>query len=50
MPPTNNTADDPVLSVAELTRGLSDLVEDRYDDVWVEGELADVRGAASGQC
>ncbi|MCS3828324.1 exodeoxyribonuclease VII large subunit [Salinibacter ruber] len=50
MPPTNNTADDSVLSVAELTRGLSDLVEDRYDDVWVEGELSDFTRAASGHC
>ncbi len=50
MSPTNNTADDPVLSVAELTRGLSDLVEDRYDDVWVEGELSDFTRAASGHC
>jgi len=50
MPPTNNTADDPVLSVAELTRGLSDLVEDHYDDVWVEGELSDFTRAASGHC
>jgi exodeoxyribonuclease VII large subunit len=39
-----------VLSVAELTRGLSDLVEDRYDDVWVEGELSDFTRAASGHC
>ena len=50
MPPTNNTANTPVLSVAELTRGLSDLVEDRYDDVWVEGELSDFTRAASGHC
>ena len=50
MPPTNNTANAPVLSVAELTRGLSDLVEDRYDDVWVEGELSDFTRAASGHC
>ncbi len=50
MPPTNNTADDPVLSVAELTRGLNDLVEDHYDDVWVEGELSDFTRAASGHC
>ncbi|ABC44451.1 exodeoxyribonuclease VII, large subunit [Salinibacter ruber DSM 13855] len=39
-----------MLSVAELTRGLSDLVEDRYDDVWVEGELSDFTRAASGHC
>ncbi|WP_263788217.1 exodeoxyribonuclease VII large subunit [Salinibacter grassmerensis] len=50
MSPTNNTADDSVLSVAELTRGLSDLVEDHYDDVWVEGELSDFTRAASGHC
>ena len=50
MPPTNNTANTPVLSVAELTQGLSDLVEDRYDDVWVEGELSDFTRAASGHC
>lgn len=43
-------SDDPVLSVTELTRGLSDLVEDHYDDVWVEGELSDFTRAASGHC
>ncbi|MFP4227764.1 MAG: exodeoxyribonuclease VII large subunit [Salinivenus sp.] len=48
MPPT--APDDPVLSVTELTRGLSDLVEDHYDDVWVEGELSDFTRAASGHC
>ena len=39
-----------VLSVTELTRGLSDLVEAHYDDVWVEGELSDFTRAASGHC
>jgi exodeoxyribonuclease VII large subunit len=39
-----------VLSVTELTRGLSDLVEEHYDDVWVEGELSDFTRAASGHC
>ncbi|MFB6098315.1 MAG: exodeoxyribonuclease VII large subunit [Salinibacter sp.] len=43
-------SDDPVLSVTELTRGLSDLVEEHYDDVWVEGELSDFTKAASGHC
>jgi len=47
MPPD---ADDAVLSVTELTRGLSDLVEAHYDDVWVEGELSDFTQAASGHC
>ncbi|PSQ75629.1 MAG: exodeoxyribonuclease VII large subunit [Bacteroidetes bacterium QH_7_62_13] len=41
---------DAVLSVTELTRGLNDLVEERYDDVWVEGELSDFTRAASGHC
>ena len=50
MSPTNSTSDDPVRSVAELTRGLSDLVEDRYDDVGVGGELSDCTRAASGHC
>ncbi|MEF8796354.1 MAG: exodeoxyribonuclease VII large subunit [Salinivenus sp.] len=41
---------DNVLSVTELTRGLSDLVEAHYDDLWVEGELSDFTRAASGHC
>lgn len=41
---------DSILSVTELTRGLSDLVEAHYDDVWVEGELSDFTRAASGHC
>ncbi len=41
---------DSVLSVTELTRGLSDLVETHYDDVWVEGELSNFTRAASGHC
>ena len=45
------TSDSPqVLSVTELTHGLSDLVEAHYDDVWVEGELSDFTRAASGHC
>jgi len=46
----SSDADTPVLSVTELTRGLSDLVEEHYDDVWVEGELSDFTRAASGHC
>jgi len=45
-PPVN----DDVLTVTELTRGLNDLVEAHYDDVWVEGELSDFTRAASGHC
>jgi exodeoxyribonuclease VII large subunit len=44
------TGDRTVLSVTELTRGLSDLVEAHYDDVWVEGELSNFSRAASGHC
>lgn len=48
MPPS--APDDSVLSVTALTRGLSDLVEAHYNDVWVEGELSDFTRAASGHC
>jgi len=50
MAPPNAPVDDTILSVTELTRGLSDLVESHYDDVWVEGELSDFTRAASGHC
>ncbi len=46
----SSDADTPVLSVTELTRGLSDLVEEHYDDVWIEGELSNFTRAASGHC
>jgi exodeoxyribonuclease VII large subunit len=44
-----DTADD-VLSVTELTQGLSSLVETHYGDVRVEGELSNFKRAASGHC
>lgn len=47
---SDSSPDTPVLSVTELTRGLSDLVEAHYDDVWVEGEISDFTRAASGHC
>ena len=47
---SSDASGDPILSVTELTRGLSDLVEAHYDDVWVEGELSDFTRAASGHC
>jgi exodeoxyribonuclease VII large subunit len=54
MPPFSDgpspNADTSILSVTELTQGLSDLVETHYDDVWVEGELSDFTRAASGHC
>jgi exodeoxyribonuclease VII large subunit len=45
-PPTGTS----IYSVTELTRGLSTLVEEHYDDLWVEGELSDFTRAASGHC
>jgi exodeoxyribonuclease VII large subunit len=48
MPPS--APDNAVLSVTDLTRGLNDLVETHYDDVWVEGELSNFTRAASGHC
>ena len=46
MPPS----DSDILSVTEVTRGLSRLVEEEYDDIWVEGELSNFTRAASGHC
>jgi len=48
--PSDSAPDASVLTVTELTRGLGDLVESEYDDVWVEGELSDFTRAASGHC
>lgn len=48
--PVTVSDSDQILSVTELTRGLSTLVEEHYNDVWVEGELSDFTRAASGHC
>lgn len=40
--------DDPVLTVAALNRVVRSSLEQRFGDVWVEGELTDVTKAASG--
>jgi exodeoxyribonuclease VII large subunit len=47
---TDDDASTNVLSVTDLTRGLSNLVEEHYDDIWVEGELSNFTRAASGHC
>ncbi len=44
------TSDCAVLSVSALVGGLSRVVEETYDDVWVEGELSNFHRAASGHC
>ena len=57
MPPPNDapageapTSARHVFSVTELTAGLKVLVEEAYDDVWIEGELSDFHRARSGHC
>jgi exodeoxyribonuclease VII large subunit len=37
-----------VLTVSELTREVRGLLEDRYDDLWVEGEISNLRAPVSG--
>lgn len=39
-----------VLSVSELTTSLREVVENAYDNVWVEGELSNFKRPASGHC
>lgn len=45
-----DTPDRTVLSVSTLTSGLRALVEEAYDDVWVEGELSNFKQHTSGHC
>lgn len=40
----------PVLSVSTLTTQLRGVVEARFDDVWVEGEVSNFRQYSSGHC
>jgi exodeoxyribonuclease VII large subunit len=47
---SSSAPDADVMSVTEITRGLSRLVEEQYDDVWIEGELSNFTRAASGHC
>ena len=37
-----------IYTVAELTREVRGLLEDRFDDVWVEGEISNLRSPSSG--
>jgi exodeoxyribonuclease VII large subunit len=37
-----------VLSVSELTREIKDILEDKFPDVWVEGEISNLRIPPSG--
>jgi exodeoxyribonuclease VII large subunit len=37
-----------ILTVSELTREIKEILEDRFPDVWVEGEISNVRIPPSG--
>ena len=37
-----------ILTVSELTREIKDILEDRFPDVWVEGEISNLRIPPSG--
>ncbi|MBM4338573.1 MAG: exodeoxyribonuclease VII large subunit [Deltaproteobacteria bacterium] len=37
-----------ILSVSELTREIKDILEDRFPDIWVEGEISNLRIPPSG--
>ena len=37
-----------ILSVSELTEGIKDLLESNFDEVWVEGEISNLRRPPSG--
>lgn len=50
MSQTSNSSDPSVLSVRDLVRGLTRVVEEAYRDVWVTGELSNFSRAASGHC
>lgn len=43
-------ADRFIFTVAELTRHIRDTLESAYPDVWVEGEISNLRIPASGHC
>ncbi len=37
-----------ILTVSELTREIKEILEDRFPDIWVEGEISNVRTPPSG--
>ena len=37
-----------ILTVSELTRDIKEILEDRFPDIWVEGEISNVRTPPSG--
>jgi exodeoxyribonuclease VII large subunit len=49
-PPEKNvtTKDDKIFSVSQLTRKIRNLLEQRIGEIWVEGEISNLRKQASG--
>ncbi len=46
----SDNAQEPVLSISELTAEIKDLLETSFADVWVEGEISNFSRAGSGHC
>ena len=42
--------DNLVFTVAELTRHIKDCLEPQYRDIWVQGEISNLRSPSSGHC
>ena len=52
-PPRKTPPPEPVLriwTVGEITRTVRTLLEDKFDEVWVQGEICNFRRQASGHC
>lgn len=47
---TNGHNSEKVFRVAEINRAVRLMLEERWDNIWIEGELSDVTLAASGHC
>src|SRR3972149_4101064 len=39
-----------IYSVSELTKAIKFLLQDRFPEIWIEGEITDFRRAQSGHC
>jgi exodeoxyribonuclease VII large subunit len=52
-PPPRKSPPEPIIriwTVAEITRTVRTLLEDKFDEVWVHGEICNFRRQASGHC
>jgi exodeoxyribonuclease VII large subunit len=53
LPPPRKAPPEPVIriwTVGEITRTVRTLLEDKFDEVWVQGEICNFRRQASGHC